>query len=291
MRVEATPQRLERGRYLFENLCDCVGCHTPRDASRWNAYPDPARAGAGFAFPAELGFPGRIVAPNITPDQETGIGSWTDGEKLRAMREGVGRDGHALFAFMPYKMFARMSDEDAKSVVVYINSLAPIRQKMERTTLDFPVNILNKFTPRPLDQPVPEPDRSNPVAYGSYLVAMGGCRECHSMAERGEIKKGMEYAGGREFHFGKYLVLSANITPDKSSGIGDWSANRFIARFRVYSNRTYENAPPTTPGSFTLMPWYALSKLTDADLKAIYAFLRTVPPVDNGVDVHAGAIE
>ena len=103
VKVAMTPERIERGRYIYEDVAHCDGCHSPRD---WTKLMAPAIAetrGSGLEFPPELGFPGKIVAPNLTPDPETGLGRWTDGEKLRAIREGVSRDGRALFPPMPYQ--------------------------------------------------------------------------------------------------------------------------------------------------------------------------------------------
>jgi mono/diheme cytochrome c family protein len=284
--VEATPERLQRGRYLFEDLADCAGCHSPRDNSKFAWPVVPGQTGAGLEFPAELGLPGKIVAPNLTPDKETGIGTWTDGEKIRAIREGIAKDGKALFTFMPYKHFAKLSDEDVYSVVAYLNSLPPIKNRLPRTELNFPVNLLVKFNPKPVEGKVNAPDRTNKVAYGEYLVNAAGCILCHSKLDKGEPTKGMEYGGGEEFRIGEFIVNSQNISPDEETGIGKWSEDRFVAKFKGYANMTFENAPRATQANFTIMPWPGFSQLPEEDLRAIYAFLRTVKPVRNAVDVH-----
>lgn len=116
----ATPARLERGRYLCEHMANCGICHSPRNPEKFALTPDPRMTAAGWAFPAELGPPGAVAAPNITPGKETGIGAWSDGEKIRAIREGISRDGRALFAMMPYRFYARFSDEDTYSLVAYL---------------------------------------------------------------------------------------------------------------------------------------------------------------------------
>ena len=99
-------------------------------------------------FPAELGFPGHVVASNITPDTESGLGGWTDGEKIRAIREGVSRDGRPLFGFMPYEAFSHMSDEDVQSVVAYMKT-AGIRFETcyPGPRLEFPVSLLSRLRP------------------------------------------------------------------------------------------------------------------------------------------------
>jgi mono/diheme cytochrome c family protein len=286
IKVAMTPERVARGKYLFEILSDCAGCHSDRDPSRFGMPVLAGRLGAGFAFPKELGLPGDIVAPNITPDVETGIGAWTDGEIIRAVREGVSRDGRALFPFMPYPYFRSMSDEDVESLVAYIRSLPPVKMQRPPTKLDFPLPMLIKSAPQPVTQPVAAPERSDPIRYGEYLVTIGVCRECHSTLDKGQIVAGTEYGGGQEFAIGPYLVRSANITPDPEAGIGTWSEQRFIEKFRGYRAFADGEPPKAVQANFTLMPWLALSKLTDEDLKAIYAFLRTVKPVAGKVDVH-----
>jgi len=102
VKVEVTPERLDRGRFLFERLADCGGCHSERDFSRFGGPVMPGGRGKGKVLPPDLGLPGVIVASNITPDRETGIGAWTDGEKIRAIREGIDREGRTLFPMMPY---------------------------------------------------------------------------------------------------------------------------------------------------------------------------------------------
>jgi mono/diheme cytochrome c family protein len=286
MKVEATPERLERGKYLFEKVCDCQGCHSPHDMTKFGMPVVPDKVGSGYEFPPELGLPGKVVAPNITSDPETGIGQWTDGEKIRAIREGIGRDGKPLFSFMPYQGFRKMSDEDVYSIVAYLGRLAPVKNRLPPTELDFPVSIFSKFDPAPVEAPVATPAKSDRLKYGGYLVTIGGCVDCHSQQDKGKPKAGLEYAGGFELRIKPYLVRSANITPDEETGIGKWTEERFLAKFKGYSNLNYENAPKSSQANFTLMPWYGLSQLQEDDLKAIYAHLRTLTPVRNPVEVH-----
>src|SRR5262249_33855917 len=152
----------------------------------------------GVEFPKELGLPGKIASRNITPDVETGIGSWTDGEKIRAIREGVSRDGTALFPMMPYERFRQMSDEDVKSLGAYLNTLPPVKHQVERSQVDFPVSVLIKSAPQPAGA-VASPNQSDRFAYGEYLVSLAGCGGCHTPTEKGEPKPGMAFAGGERF--------------------------------------------------------------------------------------------
>lgn len=286
IKVPMTAERIERGKYIFEQLADCAGCHSERNWEKFSAPVYDGRAGVGGPFPKEMGLPGKVVAPNLTPDPETGLGNWTDGEKIRAIREGISKDGRALFAFMPYTKYRDMSDEDVQSVVAYLNSLPPVKNRLPRTELDFPVNHLNKFAPAPVTKRVAAPDRNNKLKYGEYLVKVAGCIDCHSQLDKGEPIAGKEYAGGFEFNFPANSVRSANITPDEETGLGKWSEDRFVAKFKGYANMTYDNAPRMTQVNFTLMPWMNMSQLSEQDLRAIYAFLRTVKPVHNPVEVH-----
>ena len=163
------------------------------------------------------GFPGKVYAPNITPDPETGAGSWSDDQLARAIREGVGHDGRALFPFMPYPDFRAMCDEDLASIIVYLRSLPPVRRQLPTTDLIFPVKYLIRSVPQPLDAPVLEPDVSTPEKRGRYLVTLAGCEDCHTPQDaHGQPLPGMDFAGGLILDGPWGRVASANITPEPS---------------------------------------------------------------------------
>ncbi len=288
IKVSMAPERIARGKYLFEGIADCDGCHSQRDFTRIDGPIVPAGRGRGNVM-SELvtGLPGRVVASNITPDPETGIGQWTDGEKIRAIREGIGRDGRALFPMMNYEGFRHMSDEDVQSVVAYLNSLAPVRHPQPPTKLDFPVNLLIKSAPQPTPS-VPAPNPSDRLKYGEYLVTIGGCMACHTPSDKGAPVAGKEFAGGEKFEAPAYgTVYSANITPDLETGIGKWSEEFFVKKFYDYREYAENGSPKVTgPEQFTVMPWLAFSRLTREDLGAIYTYLRTVKPLANAVETH-----
>jgi mono/diheme cytochrome c family protein len=287
IQVAMTPERVERGRYLFQVLGDCDSCHSVRDFTRFGGPVVEGGRGKGFAFPPELGLPGTVVAPNITPDKETGIGNWTDGEKIRAIREGVSRDGSALFPMMPYQLLRNMSDEDVESLVAYMNTLAPARNPLPRSKIDFPVSMLIKSAPQPAGS-VPPVDRSDRLKFGEYLATLGGCIGCHTKEERGELVAGMEFGGGREFRMPYGVVVSANISPDPETGIGRWSERQFIDKFYEYKEYAEHGSPKVGPEGFTLMPWLSLTRLPEEELAAIFAYLKTRPPVRNPVETHPG---
>src|SRR5262249_1159625 len=149
IRVDMSPERIARGKHLYERVMDCDGCHSQGDIARFGR-PVIEGHGKGYVFPAEMGMPGTVVASNITPDRETGIGAWTGGEKIRAIREGIGRDGQALFPMMPYPYYRNLSDDDVQSLVAYLNTLPAVRNPLPRTSLQFPVSLMIKGVPQPV---------------------------------------------------------------------------------------------------------------------------------------------
>jgi len=287
IKIEMTPARIERGRYLFQFVSDCDGCHSERDLGRFGGPVVAAGRGKGFVFPAEMDLPGVVVASNITPDRETGIGDWTDGEKIRAIREGIGRDGRTLFPMMPYTYYRQMSDEDVFAVVAYMNTLTPVRNILPKTEINFPVSLLIKSAPQPAGS-VPPPNRQDKLKYGEYLVTIGGCIECHSKRERGDLVPGMRLAGGMEFRTPFGVVISANITPDAETGLGRWTEKQFLDKFYEYKEYAEKGSPQVGPEGFTLMPWLGFSQLSTDELGAIFTYLKSQPAVRNAVETHPG---
>lgn len=279
-KIEPTPERLARGKYLVENVSSCLDCHS----DHVSGYAFPIKPGTegqgGYVFDKNIGFPGVVSAQNITPDPETGLGKWTDGEVLRAMREGIDRNGDALFPMMPYEHYRLMSDEDAKSVVVYLRTLKPIRNQVPPKHLDFPVNFIAKFIPKPLDGPVTAPDpKTAHVEYGHYLSRIGGCYECHTPHDdKNQLVESRPFAGGWEMKGPWGRVHTANITPAPHTFMGQATKEQFIGRFRSFATFDAATAPVPPPGRNTVMPWIAFAKMTDEDLGALYDYLKTVKP-------------
>jgi mono/diheme cytochrome c family protein len=270
---DATPERLARGEYLVRGVLGCLDCHSEHDWKAPGGPVVPGREGAGQIFPAE-GFPGRVVAQNITPDQETGAGSWTDDQFARAIREGIGHDGRTLFPLMPYTNFRHLPDEDLAAVVVYIRSLPAVRNALPRTEIAFPVNYLIRSVPQSLHTPVSPPDISTPERRGEHLATLASCAECHTPMVRGQPDQSKALAGGQVFKGPWGTVTSANITPDKT-GISYYNEKLFLEAIRTGSVM----GRPLNP----IMPWDGYRHMTDEDLKAIFAYLRTVKPVQNRV--------
>jgi mono/diheme cytochrome c family protein len=273
-RFESTQERLARGTYLVKHVTPCMECHSPHE---WTQHDAPIVAnmlGAGQEMPVK-GLPGRVVAPNLSSDPETGAGTWTDDQIVRAIREGIGHDGRALFPLMPYTHYRSLSDEDVASIVVYLRSLAPVRQRHPATEIVVPVRYLIRSVPEPLTAPVAAPDVSTPVKRGAYLVTVGACGECHTpQDDHGQAIRGMEFAGGFIFDGPWGRVASANLTP-APSGIPYYDEALFAEVLRT----GHVKARPINQ----IMPWHAFGGMTDEDIAAVFAYLKTLKPVAHRV--------
>lgn len=273
---ERTPARLDRGKYLVTTgHPPCIICHSPLDAKDGHLILRDGMALAGRNWTPD-GVP-FVTAPNLTPDPETGVGNWTDDELARAIREGIGHDGRALFPIMPYQRFRNMTDEDLASVVVYLRSLPPVRNPLPKSNVPFPVKYLINGVPQPVDGPVAA-DLSTPEKRGRYDVeVLAVCGDCHSAQDsQGNRVPGMDYAGGTELPFAdRKVVYSANITPSVN-GIPYYTEALFIEAMRTSKVRSR----PLDE----MMPTHFFGKMTDQDLKDIFAYLKTLKPVDHYVD-------
>ena len=278
---ERTPQRLERGRYIATARSGCIYCHSPHD---WKAPGTPIIAGSEGSgdIQPETDLPGRIVASNLTPDLETGAANWTDDQFARAIREGIGHDGRALFPMMPYGHFRRMSDEDLASVIVYLRSLPAVRHELPKTEIIFPVKYLIRSAPEPVTSPVADNESADLVKRGEHLVDQAGCGDCHSPMVRGQSVPGMEFGGGSIFDGPWGSVASANLTPD-ATGISYYDEALFVKTIRTGAVGARELSP--------IMPVMVYGSLSDRDLKAMFAYLRTVKPVKHHVDNTEAATE
>ena len=273
-RFEVTPTRLDRGKYLATTI-GCLYCHSPHDWSKPDTPILTGLAGAGQQLPY-LDLPGKVFAPNLTPDKDTGAGNWTDDMLARAIREGIGHDGRALFEIMPFTHYHDMPDEDLASIVVYLRSLPPVRNVLPQTEIIFPVKYIMRNDPQPLTAPVASPDVSDPVKRGRFLVNLIGCTDCHTPVNNHHVPiPGMEFSGGRVLQAPWGTVASANLTPS-ASGIAYYDQATFIRTMRTGAigarqlNRT--------------MPWSVLRDMTDEDLAAMFVYLKTLKPISHRVD-------
>ncbi len=279
--IEATPERLARGEYLATFVTGCLECHSQRDFSKFAGPVNESRLGeGGELFGTEYGFPGNYYSRNITP---AGVGDWTDGELFRAITMGVSKDGHALFPIMPYPHYGTMDVEDIYSIIAFLRTLEPIENEPPPSVSNFPMNFIINTLPKP-PAFVTKPSETDLIKYGQYLTNAAICMDCHTQEEKGQYKMEMYMAGGFEFPMpGGTIVRSANITPDKKTGIGTWTEEQFVARFKLYADSTY--TPHTVaPGEFnTVMPWNYYKDIKEEDLKAIFAYLKSIKPIENNV--------
>ncbi|HYV06102.1 MAG TPA: c-type cytochrome [Blastocatellia bacterium] len=275
-RFEANPLRLERGRYLVQNVMGCFDCHSEHDLTLPGEPPKKGTEGGGrIFFPEGSAFPGKLVASNISPDPETGAGKWSDDMLARSIREGIGHDGRALFPLMPYLNYRDMPDEDLASVIVYLRSIPPVKNALPKSEIQFPLSRLFLSAPQPLTTPVGQPDLSDSVKHGEFIAKMASCSNCHTAEERGAPKKGLEYAGGFVFELPEHTVASANITPDPS-GISYYDEPLFLEAMRTGKVKARNlNA---------MMPWAYYHGMNDEDLKALWAYVKALPPVKHRVD-------
>ena len=281
LKVDLTPERIERGRYLANSVCLCMDCHGERDWTVFAAPPKPGTLGAGGErFDRTMQFPGEFYSRNLTP---FALKEWSDGEIYRAITSGVSRDGHPFFPVMPYPNYNRLATEDVHSIIAYLRSLDPIETApYPASQVDFPLNFILRTIPEPA-QPMEKPAPTDPD-YGAYMANAASCIECHTHTVKGE-RVGKPYAGGFVFNMPNGGVLrSANITPHET-GIGSWSKEQFIERFKMYVDSGYTPPPvDMRAGEFqTVMPWSMYATMTEQDLGAIYDFLRTVEPVESVV--------
>jgi mono/diheme cytochrome c family protein len=261
---------VERGRYLMA-AGGCYACHT--DAKNKG---EPLAGGTAIKTPF-----GTFYGPNITPDPTYGIGRWSDADFIRALREGIGPDGRHFFPAFPYPSFTKITDSDLKDLKAYIFSLKPVAKPSRPHDIGFPFNIRFLqvfwrwlyFTEGPFKADPTKPAEWN---RGAYLVqALGHCGECHTPRTRlGGLETDRTMAG--TFNAAENALIP-NITLDPETGIGKWSEEDYLTAFKMGMLPDGDfigslMGPVVSEGT---------SKLTDSDLKAMVAYLRSLPPIRN----------
>lgn len=280
LNVVITPERVQHGEYLANHIAVCMDCHSTRD---WTRFGGPMIEGTlgkgGEYFGEEVGIPGKIFSKNITPYN---LNSWTDGEIFRAISSGVSKNGDALFPIMPYDQYGKMDKEDVIDIIAYLRTLSPIKNETPKHDLNFPMNFIVNTIPQPA-QFITKPSKSDTVQYGAYLVHQASCLTCHTPETKGKPEMEFAYGGNRVFKMPNGEVRSANITPDLETGIGNWTAETFVSKFKLYadSNASYKIAPDQVN---SVMPWGMYSGMDTSDLRSIYAYLRTIKPIKNAIN-------
>jgi mono/diheme cytochrome c family protein len=259
----ATDEILARGEYLTK-AADCVACHTVPDSGR------PFAGGVAFKLPF-----GTIYSSNITADPTTGIGDWSDADFVRAVRDGVGKDGKHLYPAFPYTSYTKLSRSDVLAIKAYLGSLPPIRQANRANDLAFPFNqrwamgFWNAafFKDRRF---VASASRSPEWNSGAYLAtALGHCGECHTPRNLGfGLERGKELAGEELQGWRAY-----NITPDPKYGIGAWSD----AQITRYLQTGFADGHASASGPMGEAVSHSLQFLKSEDVAALVTYLRSVP--------------
>jgi mono/diheme cytochrome c family protein len=262
---EPNPERPARGEHLAWGALQCVSCHSPLDTTAPGEPPVEGRAFSGRIF--EEYESGRLIAPNLTPDPETGAGLWSDDALARAIREGVGHDGRGLGLPMYWQSFRALSDEDLASVIVYLRSLEPVRNVLPARRLTGQAEEARAAGARPLDGPVATRTFDEPWKLGQYLVELSDCVGCHTSWYSDPVP-GLGGGGNHITDEDGLPVFSRNITPDPT-GIGGWSKADF--RWAMRTGKGGSLHP--------VMRWSAFARLTDEELDAIYDVLFLMDPV------------
>jgi len=251
---------LERGTYLVRTIAACGNCHTPKGA-RGVPVADKEMAG-GFKFDEK---PFTAYAPNLTPDPETGIGKWTDQQIIDAIRKGKRPDGSTIGPPMPIALYRDIAEDDAKAIVAYLRSLKPIKNKVPKSVYRIP--LPPSYGPVTTAKTM---SRTDKVAYGHYLAGpVGHCLECHSTPDKrgvADFKNGLG-GGGREFRGPWGVVVASNITPNNLKSWSDGDIKKAIT--------TGQRKAGPIKGPMAIRFYKDIS---DSDLDAIVAYLRSMPP-------------
>ena len=258
-----------RGEYLAR-AADCIGCHT-------TARGKPFAGGQAFNLPV-----GTLYSTNITPDKETGIGEWTDDEFVKAMHEGIDRNGTRLYPAFPYSAYTLLTRNDVLAIKAYLFSLKPIHYRPPENDMMFPFDQrslmgLWNILYNPAQRFQPNSDRPPMWNRGAYLVeALGHCGECHTprtlLLGLDEDKK---FAGAIIEGWKAY-----NMTSDRHSGIGAWSDDELVE----YLSTGHAEGRSTAVGPMGPVVSNSLRFLTQDDIRAMVAYLRTAPPIHDKAD-------
>lgn len=262
-------QLVARGDYIVRDVAACGGCHNP------TGDPDGPLSGGMEFKDWRLG---TARASNLTSDPATGLGAWSDAEIVRAIRNGVSRDGRLLAPVMPYGWLHDMSDQDALAVARYLRTLAPVRHEVKQSP-NFMFKLGKTFVIGPAKGGAPTPPPPGlSAAYGGYLARhVGLCADCHTPRTGLTEKPRVDHMFAGDAHpSGDFPANPSNLTPDSATGIGRWSEADFVRTIRTGVN-------PNGDSLSSFMPWHQNRRMTDTDLRAIYQYLRTIPPILNRV--------
>lgn len=278
------PDTVARGEYIFKYTAICWMCHGSEGDI------DAAPAGGEEFDLRDVGPPGGFgvfYAANLTPDTDTGLGAWSDGEIFRALREGLDQEGRVL-QIMPFEWYRGMSDEDLLAIVAYMKSLPPVHNPVPANRLNFVPKALLAFKvikPQPpVTEPIIAPAPGPTIEYGKYLSShLSSCAECHTPRnpQTGQFYMDRPFTGqSLTFEEEGIAITPPNLTPDQETGIGTWTEDQFLTAIRTGVRPDGHVIMPM------FMPWLIYRELSDDDLRAIYRYLQSLPAESNQVPHH-----
>jgi mono/diheme cytochrome c family protein len=255
---------VERGGYLVNTIMTCANCHSPKG---------PPAAVAGKDYSGGLRFdepPFDVTAPNITPDKETGIGNWTDAQIKTMLLTGKNPHGIQEAEVMPTAFYPILTPGDLDGIVAYLRSLTPVKNKVADPV--YKIALPHHVFPG-AEKSYSQADLNDKLKRGFYLVTIGHCMECHTpfVPPGGPDFANSLGKGGREFPGPWGVSKSRNITSHKTAGIGDWTDAEI--KTAITQGKRKDGTPLKGP-----MGYQYYAKMTDADLDAVIAYLRTLPP-------------
>lgn len=257
---------LARGTYLMDSVVACGNCHVQRDKGK--PLFDRGLSG-GMLFDEE---PFKAYAPNITPDRETGIGSWTDAQLIKAIREGIRPDGSVIGPPMPIMFYRGMSDEDVKAIVAYLRAQPPVKNAVPKS--EYRIKLPPNYGPA-ISRKIVAPSPRDRLKYGAYLAGpLGHCMDCHTPWVKGIPDMKNAGAGGNPFKGPWGVAVSRNLTPH-ASGLKGWSDAEIARAIREGVRK--DGSPLKPPMAFG---WY--KNINEADMKALIAYLRSLKPLPLG---------
>ena len=256
---------VERGSYLVNGVLTCGNCHTPRGPGGVLAMDKQLSGG-----PQEWDTPTfKVKGSNITPDRETGIGSWSEADIKRALVTGVRPDGRQLAPIMPYGFYKVFTAADLDAVVAYLRSVSAVSNKVQAPVYKAALHV---EIPPGADRQMAAADLSDPVKRGFYQVTIAHCMECHTPRVNGKSDFANALGkGGEEFKGPWGVAVSRNITSHREKGIGAWSDAEIK---RAITQGVRKDGSPLKPP----MGYPIYARMSDADLSDVVAYLRTVPP-------------
>jgi mono/diheme cytochrome c family protein len=261
--AHAQSDLVKRGGYLVNGILTCGNCHSPKG---------PAGDIPGKEFSGGLSWdepPFKVTAPNITQDKDTGIGNYTDAQLKKLLRTGEMRNGAHVAMVMPTGFYHIMTERDVDAVVAYLRTIKPISNKVPDPVYKMPQ--LENNVPPGGEKPFTEAMMTDKVKKGFYLATIAHCMECHTPLDKGQHVWSRLGAGGFEFPGPWGVSVSRNITSSKTKGIGAWTDDEIKRAITQGIRKDGSHLKPP-------MGFHYYSTVSAADLDAVVAYLRTVPP-------------